>query len=261
MEEKPWGLRMPAKNDSITSKAREQHKKRRRVVNKKFPGGNPGWNLWQVLLIIALVILVEFPLGWLETPQNLDTLAGRLHYISVGFGEGIFYFSLTAFLLWRTRRTWKDVGFVQVKGRFVFLGIFTGVFLFVSIGLLGNLLTYLLGVPAPQSFTLAVTGAQRPWEFVLFLLLAGAVAPLKEEMVFRGLIYPPLRLAYGKGKGILFTGAMFAILHFDLIRFLPLFLGGIVLTWLYERSRSLWPAILAHGVWNALMAAAVWIQR
>ncbi|MDI6877890.1 MAG: CPBP family intramembrane metalloprotease [Desulfitobacteriaceae bacterium] len=248
---------MTEQNKEIKKKRSEKRKRKGRV----FPAQEPGWNLWQVLLLIALVTLAEFPLGWLETPQNLDSLLGRLHYVWVGLGEGIFYFVLTAILLWRTHRTWKDVGFVRVKGRFLFLGLFTGAFLFISIGLLGNLLTHLLGVPAPQSFTEAVIGAQRPWEFALFLLLAGVVAPLKEEMLFRGLIYPPLRLAYGKGKGILFTGAMFGLLHLDPMRFLPLFLGGVVLTWLYERSGSLWPSILAHGVWNALMAAAVWLQR
>lgn len=257
IEEKPWGPGMTEEKQETKKKQRQPRKRKGHI----FPVKQPNWNLWQVLLLIALVTLVEFPLGWLQTPQNLDSLLGRLHYVGVGLGEGLFYFLLTAFLLWRAHVTWKKVGFVRVKASYVVLGLLTGVFLFLGIGLLGNVLTKLVGVPAPQSFTEAVKGAQAPWEFALFLFLAGVVAPLKEEMVFRGLIYPPLRLAYGPRQGILFTGALFALLHLDLIRFVPLFLGGIVLTWLYERSGSLWPSILAHGVWNALMAVAVWIQR
>lgn len=80
-------------------------------------------------------------------------------------------------------------------------------------------------------------------------------------MFFRGLIYPPLRQVLGRGKGILLTGLFFASLHLEIIRFLPLFIGGVVLTWLYERSSSIWPAIVAHGTWNILMALALWIQR
>ena len=95
----------------------------------------------------------------------------------------------------------------------------------------------------------------------LLAVLGGVVAPIKEEMLFRGLMYPPLRQALGKGRGMLLTGLFFATLHFDMVRFLPLFIGGVVLSWLYERSSSIWPSIIAHGTWNVLMAVALLVQR
>lgn len=230
-------------------------------TGEKFPPRSPAWNLWQALVLMLLVNLLEFPLGWLETPKDLDILPGRMHFVLVGFGEGVLYLVSVGILLWRVKRTFRELGFVRARWRYIFLGIITGILLFVGIGLLGNLLTQLVGVPAPQSFTEAVKGSKYTWEFWLLLFLAGVVAPIKEEAIFRGLLYPPLRQAYGRGKGILITGVFFAILHLDFIRFLPLFLGGIILTWLYERSSSIWPSIIAHGIWNILMAVAVWIQR
>jgi uncharacterized protein len=234
------------------------------MIKKKdtrIPPRRPKWNIWQGLFLIALVTLLEYPLGWLETPKDLVSVPGVLRFLGVGFGDVIIYVIIIGIFMRLIRRPFSDLGFVRTQKRFLFLGLGVGFILFVGIGLLGNALTKILGIPAPQSFAIAVKGANYPWEFVLLTLLGGVVAPIKEEMLFRGVIYPPLREAHGIGKGILLTGIFFAMLHFDLIRLLPLFLGGIVLTWLYERSSSIWPSVVAHGTWNILMAVALWIQR
>ncbi|WP_206812192.1 CPBP family intramembrane glutamic endopeptidase [Paradesulfitobacterium ferrireducens] len=227
----------------------------------KLPPRHPSWNLWQGLFLILLVNLVELPMGWLKASENLDTLDGFLHFLAVGLGEGLLYLGAILVLMRLLRQPLKGLGLVKPRLGFWILGIIVGIFLFVSIGLLGNLLIKFLGTPAPQSFTEAVKGVKYGWQFLLLILLGGVIAPLKEEMIFRGLIYPPLRQAYGRGRGMLLTGVFFAALHFDLVRFLPLFIGGVILTWVYERSGSLWPAVLAHGTWNVLMALALWVQR
>jgi len=227
----------------------------------RVPPRKPVWNIWQGLLLMAIVTLIEFPLGWLESPKDLESSHGILSFIAVGLGDVLLYFGVIWIFLNLIRRPFSDLGFVKPLQRFVVLGFIVGVLLFVGVGLLGNLLTKILGTPAPQSFAVAVKGANYTWEFILLTLLGGVVAPIKEEMFFRGLIYPPLRKIFGRGKGILLTGLFFATLHLEIIRFLPLFIGGVVLTWLYERSASIWPAIVAHGTWNFLMAVALWVQR
>lgn len=230
-------------------------------IDQRIPPRRPAWNIWQGLLLILLVTLIEYPLGWLETPDDLDTMRGILHFIGVGLGDALVYIGVIWVFLRLIRRPFSDLGFVKPLKRFVILGFMVGIFLFVCIGLLGNILTHVFGTPAPQSFTVAVNGVNYKWEFGILALLGGVVAPLKEEMFFRGIIYPPFRQALGRGKGMLLTGLFFATLHYDIVRFLPLFIGGVVLAWLYERSASIWPAVIAHGTWNILMAAALWVQR
>ncbi|SPF47909.1 CAAX amino terminal protease family protein [Candidatus Desulfosporosinus infrequens] len=225
------------------------------------PPRQPVWNIWQGLFLIALVTIIEFPLGWLETPKDLDSLRGILYFIGVGLGDALIYFLVIRTFLRLIRRSFSDLGFIKPLKRYVGLGFVVGVLLFVGIGLLGNVLAQLFGTPAPQSFAVAVKEVNYKWEFVLLTVLGGVIAPIKEEMLFRGLIYPPLRQSLGRGKGMLVTGLFFATLHLDIVRFLPLFVGGLVLTWLYERSSSIWPAIIAHGTWNSLMAIALWIQH
>jgi uncharacterized protein len=227
----------------------------------KIPPRRPNWNAWQGLFLLLLIYLVEFSVGWLRTPQDLDQLQGFLRFLAVGLGEVVLYFVVIFGFFRLIRRPIKELGFVKPRGQYILLGVVMGIFLFITVGLLGNYLARWFGTPAPQSFTLVVMGADYSWQFFLLLILGGILAPLKEEILFRGIFYPPLRNEYGRGKGVLFTALLFAFLHIDVVRFIPLLVGGIVLTWLYEKTSSLWPSILAHGTWNILMALALWIQR
>lgn len=227
----------------------------------KVPLKNPRWNIWQGLFLLLLILLIELPLGWLTQPQNLDQMSGFLRFLGVGIGEVILYLGLLRIFMHLIHGSFRELGFVRPKLKYVFLGLFMGGFLFITIGLLGNFLENWLGSPAPQSFTLAILGSNYSWQVMLLVFLGGVLAPIKEEAFFRGLIYPPLRQMHGRGKGILLSAGFFAVLHSDVIRFLPLFVGGVILTWLYEKTSSLWPSIIAHGTWNILMALALWIQK
>lgn len=228
---------------------------------ERLPLRRPSWNLWQALMLIAVVSLIEWPLGLLNTPQDLTAVAGIVHFAAVDIMDGVLYAGALVFLFRRLHRPLRDLGFVRPKAAYVLWGLVVGVLLFLIIGLIGTILTRWAGTPVPQSFAVAAQSAKYPWEFYLLLLLGGIIAPLKEETIFRGLFYPPLRQDYGRGQAMIFTAALFAVLHLDLVRFLPLFLGGLVLVWLFEKTESLWPSILAHGTWNILMALALWLQR
>lgn len=227
----------------------------------KVPPKNPRWNIWQGLFLLLMILFVELALGWLTTPQNLDQMSGFLRFLAVGMGEVVLYLGLLYLFMHRMQGSFRELGFVRPKFKYVLLGLFMGIVLFITIGLLGKYLGDWLGTPAPQSFTLAINGSNYSWQVMLLMLLGGVLAPIKEEAFFRGLIYPPLRQMFGRGKGILISAAFFAVLHSDIIRFLPLFIGGVFLTWLYEKTSSLWPSIIAHGTWNILMALALWIQK
>ena len=225
------------------------------------PFKNPKWNFWQALYLILIVYIIVFVLGFLRPPSNLGSLEGYLNYLKVGFGEGLMFFLALIVFFKLIRRPLTDLGLVNLGLKNILIGLAGGIVLFLSVGLLGNLLVEYLGVPDPQSFALVISGANSTWQLAVLLLLGGIIVPLKEELVFRGLIYPPLRKGYGKTGGILLTAMFFGILHFDLIRFLPLLLGGVVLTLIYERTQSLWSSIIAHGTWNSLMILLMWWQK
>ncbi|MBN1897279.1 MAG: CPBP family intramembrane metalloprotease [Spirochaetes bacterium] len=77
------------------------------------------------------------------------------------------------------------------------------------------------------------------------------IAPIFEEFLFRGFVYTTIRRQHGITKAILFSTAIFAFAHLDIyFRFIPLIMTSIFLPYLYEKSRSLWPCIIVHAMYN-----------
>ena len=95
----------------------------------------------------------------------------------------------------------------------------------------------------------------------LALLLGAIIAPIAEETFFRGYLYAGLRSLWGPSKGIVLSAAIFAAVHILPGVLFPIFLIGLVLAWLYERTGSLWPSIVLHGAMNALAFLASYFAK
>jgi membrane protease YdiL (CAAX protease family) len=87
-------------------------------------------------------------------------------------------------------------------------------------------------------------------ERLVSVVLVVVIAPLAEEMIFRGVVLSGVMRRVGPVPGILVTAAVFAAVHLDLWRFVPLAFLGIVLGYLAWQSRSVWPAVVAHALVN-----------
>jgi len=86
-------------------------------------------------------------------------------------------------------------------------------------------------------------------------IFVALVAPALEELFFRGFAYAGLRKRFGTWGGAAIASAAFAALHMNAVAFLPIFLLGMFLTYLYESSGSLIPSITAHMLHNGIMVA------
>jgi membrane protease YdiL (CAAX protease family) len=84
--------------------------------------------------------------------------------------------------------------------------------------------------------------------FIVFVLFA----PLCEEMLFRGIILSGFLRQYPVNKSIPASSVLFAFIHLDLRAALGAFFLGLFLGYLYDRTRSLWPCIITHTIWNGL---------
>jgi membrane protease YdiL (CAAX protease family) len=99
---------------------------------------------------------------------------------------------------------------------------------------------------------LVATAQDLPDLLLVLVTVAGAV-PLAEELVFRGVGYRTLRARLGPRVALPVTAAAFAVVHGVAVpAWLPILPVGLVLGLLVETSGSLWPAVVAHGVVNAL---------
>ena len=76
------------------------------------------------------------------------------------------------------------------------------------------------------------------------------VAPIGEELLFRGMILRGLLANYGVPKAILGSSLLFAAVHLNPWQAVPTFFVGVLLAWLFVRTRSLPLCILVHALWN-----------
>jgi membrane protease YdiL (CAAX protease family) len=164
-----------------------------------------------------------------------------------------------AIVLGRKRISWKHLGFRRFPWDGMALGC-GALLLIYPLVVLHNFLLVQLGVQT-QGDSIAelyeTLGAPVP------ILLAGVVlAPLAEEIFFRGFLFPGLRQRYGWIKAMLLSSAIFAAFHLQPVALIPTFILGCVLAYAYQRSNSIWPGIILHLLTNglALCVTAVAVQ-
>ncbi len=108
------------------------------------------------------------------------------------------------------------------------------------------------GFENPQVEALTGGAALAPAEVLFLLILVAGLVPFAEELFFRGLVYPLMRRDLGPALAIPLNAALFALVHV-IPQLLPgLFVIGLILAYLRERSGSIWPGVLYHALQNGL---------
>jgi membrane protease YdiL (CAAX protease family) len=91
-----------------------------------------------------------------------------------------------------------------------------------------------------------------PAEMAIVFVLVGIVAPVVEEITFRGIVFPSLKAAWGTVPALLVSGGIFGVVHLQPTIAVPLALIGVALAAVFMRTRSLWSAIIAHCAFNTV---------
>ena len=80
--------------------------------------------------------------------------------------------------------------------------------------------------------------------------VAMVLAPPVEEMFFRGIVYPAVKQAGFPRLALWGAAVLFALMHFNVVTFIPLLVLALALTALYEYTDNLLAPILAHALFN-----------
>lgn len=133
----------------------------------------------------------------------------------------------------------------------------------ICIALLGGFLTRLLAQGHPVHQNVTVMGEQVTLGMrILLAALVVCVAPLVEELIFRGVLLSGLMRYMPAGRAIAISAVIFGCVHlpdFGYVWFpIPaLVILGALLAWIRLRSHSLWPSITMHAT-NNLIAVIGW---
>ena len=93
-------------------------------------------------------------------------------------------------------------------------------------------------------------------EFLGNLILIAVLPALGEELLFRGILQRQLMRRMQPLVAILVTGALFSFFHFQMDGFLPRWLLGMLLGWLYWRTGNFWVPVLCHFFNNGIQVVA-----
>ncbi len=94
--------------------------------------------------------------------------------------------------------------------------------------------------------------AQNTGEFIFLFFIISISAGLCEEFFFRGMVLNAYSHGINKKWGILLSGILFGVFHFDMQRLLGTMILGIVFAYLVEITGSIWSAVIAHMTNNGI---------
>jgi membrane protease YdiL (CAAX protease family) len=103
-----------------------------------------------------------------------------------------------------------------------------------------------------------VVAGLSPTGLAAMLFVAGLVAPIAEELFFRGYVQTRLCRRFGAWPGVVFASVLFGLVHLDWVQSPSAFLIGLYLGWLAQRTGSIRPSMLAHAANIVVWMLATW---
>ena len=195
-------------------------------------------------IVVAIVgYIVDEPLG------EYNLLNGLLMLTS--------WILILCYVSRRTDRTWADMLPLAIRdidcNWRVWLSVGLSIVgLVIMVSELSKAVIYVLPMPeAMQDFFRKLIGKETSYLSALFTV--ALVAPLVEEVLYRGIILRGLLAHRTPNWAIFWSAILFAAFHLIPWQFPVSFILGIVFAWWVIQTGSLWPAILGHTLNNFLV--------
>ncbi|MCX5657178.1 MAG: type II CAAX endopeptidase family protein [Candidatus Omnitrophica bacterium] len=111
-------------------------------------------------------------------------------------------------------------------------------------------------------FVFSIFFENQPKSLIIFFsFFVSLFAPIVEEIFFRGFFYSALRARTGPLRAAFFVSFIFALLHMNMTGFFPIFILGLLLAYLYEKTDSLIAPITVHILHNSIVLYFVFLYR
>ena len=124
-----------------------------------------------------------------------------------------------------------------------------------------ELLLRVIGIQQTQLQGLTFLREVPAWQYVLVVVMGAVVAPVAEEVFFRGYVFRAVHTRYGLLPAYAFSSVLFAVIHLNLQALVPILVIALYLGYLYQRTGSIVPGIFAHACNNAIAFLALYYFR
>ena len=227
---------------------------------------DPAWNGWDVLRLIFITIValfvgvftVLFIARWLVYPHTHLGEIARIPLVIVA-GQSLAYLLILAYMYALVTRERDRPDFLAAIHwnwpSNVAVFVLAGFVLSLSLQLVAHFLPIPKELPIDSFF-------RTPAEAWALGILSVTLAPLMEELFFRGFLYPVLARSLGLPIAVFLTAFGFALLHGAQLMFswgpvLVIFLVGLVLTMVRAKTNSVAAGVLIHMAYNGTITVAM----
>lgn len=203
------------------------------------------WKFIDNWIGVLLLVLIDGGLFLLAQRGERGQLAQSGFLILI---QLTFLLPVTIIFAYR-RISWRSLGFGRFKWEVLGIGCGLLISSYVII-LFHNAILIVLGIDTQgEEITRLFGNLDTP---VWFFVVGAFLAPLVEEIFFRGFLFQGFRARYGWVTALLLSSGIFGIAHLDPVALVPTFILGCVLAYLYHRSNSIWPGVILHTMVNSL---------
>lgn len=157
------------------------------------------------------------------------------------------------FALHRRKARIRDLGLKYYSiGKTVWYTFISLIAIFIISFIYVFVMSSVLGIEAPAS-KIEILIRNRSLSNTILLIVVAFIGPVVEEVFFRGFLYSAFRKSWGVLPALFLSSVLFSVVHLQVYSFFPLFLIGWLLAYLFEKTRSLFPAIFLHAVYNLIL--------
>jgi hypothetical protein len=238
------------------------------VIAPPLPPRDPFWGWTDFALVLGLLVAMIgliFFLGGaavLIFPSLQTDQAPLLLPLQVAFYAAIYFTFLLALRFRYDRPVFTSLGWKRT--------ISNKSLLFIGVG--GFVLSPLVSLVASLAHTPEVhlealdQLEKQPVILAIFGVMAITIAPLFEELLFRGFLQPLFTRTFGVAAGILITAILFGSLHAPEYKFVWQYVVavsfvGVVLGVVRYRTGSIIPSTLMHACYNAVAAIDIFFHH
>ena len=203
-----------------------------------------------VVLYLFVQTVVDFPLALLDYYNGTDYLYNPFKKIILGLGSAIFIF----YFAYRKAGVKLNELFPSKPFNFlIVLPLF--IFLLAAQNLIGEINIRLNEVMPPPNWFWELFSKIFESDFGIYgaILKIVILAPVIEELIFRGVIMHGLIRNYSKFTAVFVSALMFALFHLNPWQFPATFILGLLLGILMLRTRNIYLCILGHAINNGLV--------
>lgn len=117
--------------------------------------------------------------------------------------------------------------------------------------------------PPPHPLVTVFLEEDRRSQGIVFysVFLASFLAPIFEEVFFRGFCYPIFKARWGSTLGVALSAGLFALIHHNTFAFWPIFILGVAMAYVYEKRRSLLSSIVLHVTHNTFFIGYFFLAK